>query len=112
MASDARAPFLDRGPQTARSDCSPRSIIRSLDVNHGVRDRRGSVEMTDPVTEFEGTWEEAQQLSAELSGHRVRVIVLDREPTQPGVRRRIGPSFLECAGSWVGDDLGECLAVR
>ena len=68
--------------------------------------------MTDPVMEFEGTWEEAQQLSADLSGHRVRVVVLDRESNaMPAVRRRVGPSFLEFAGSWAGDDLEECLAA-
>jgi hypothetical protein len=68
--------------------------------------------MTVPLTEFEGTGEEAQQLSAELSGHKVRVIVLGSEPeTTSAVRRRTGPSFLKYAGSWAGDDLEECLAV-
>ena len=39
-------------------------------------------------------------------------MVLDRESNaMPAVRRRVGPSFLEFAGSWAGDDLEECLAA-
>jgi hypothetical protein len=63
---------------------------------------------------FEGTWEEILTHSQELAGHRVRLFVVseDDEP-YPGVpadqRPSTGASLLKYAGTWVGDDLEECL---
>ena len=65
------------------------------------------------VREYEGTWEEIAELADELAGHRVRLKVLsapDPQPPQPPVfRPGSGESVLRSAGTWVGDDLEECL---
>ena len=42
--------------------------------------------MTDPVREYEGTWEEIRARDAELAGHRVRLTILTgSEPETPAI---------------------------
>jgi hypothetical protein len=65
--------------------------------------------------EIEGTWEEVARHGPELSGRRVRLTVLPEngeEPypdVPPESRPSTGGSLLRYAGTWVGDDLEECL---
>ena len=65
--------------------------------------------------ELEGTWEEIAEHADELAGHRVRLKVLskpDERRSQPPVfRPGSGESILRSAGTWVGDDLQECLEL-
>ncbi len=64
---------------------------------------------------MEGTWEEILAHSKELTGHRVRLTIL--QPTEdesyPGIpanqRPSTAESLLRFAGTWVGDDFEECL---
>jgi hypothetical protein len=71
--------------------------------------------MAAPLMELEGTWEEIAARSAELAGRRVRLIILSDEPEEPypGIppesRPSTAASLLKYAGTWVGDDLEECL---
>ena len=71
--------------------------------------------METPLLEMEGTWEEILSRSPELSGRRVRLIVLPEEHDEPypGVPPEARPStarsLLKYAGTWVGDDLEACL---
>jgi hypothetical protein len=65
--------------------------------------------------EIEGTWEEVVKYGPELAGRRVRLIVLSEgaeEPypdVPPEARPSTAASLLKHAGTWVGDDLEECL---
>ncbi len=73
--------------------------------------------METPTLELEGTWEEIAEHASELAGRRVRLIVLPDEPDEPypGVppeeRPSTAASLLKYAGTWVGDDLEECLRL-
>ncbi|MEW6494381.1 MAG: hypothetical protein AB1589_17980 [Cyanobacteriota bacterium] len=72
--------------------------------------------MTSQPTELEGTWEEIVAYAAELAGRRVRVIVLPDKPEPspeavPPFRPSSGRSLLRHAGTWVGDDIEECLQL-
>jgi hypothetical protein len=66
--------------------------------------------MAAPPLELEGTWEEILSRAPELSGRRVRLIVLPEEQNEPfpGVppeaRQSTARSLLKYAGTWVGDD--------
>lgn len=66
--------------------------------------------VTTPV-ELEGTWEEIAAHGPELSGRRVRLIVLPIEEAErypdlrPEARPSTAESLLKYAGTWVGDDL-------
>ncbi|MBG1269597.1 hypothetical protein [Nostoc sp. WHI] len=72
--------------------------------------------MTSQPLELEGTWEEIVTHSAELTGHKVRVIIVPDEsessllPTPP-FRPASGRSLLRHAGTWEGDDFEECLRL-
>lgn len=67
--------------------------------------------------EYEGTWEEVAAHAEELAGHRVRLTVISEPekvpPPPPAFRPGNGPStaveLLKHVGTWVGDDLQECL---
>ncbi len=71
--------------------------------------------MVTPLLELEGTWEEIAEHAPELVGRRVRLIVLparENEPypdLPPEARPSTAASLLKYAGTWVGDDLEECL---
>jgi hypothetical protein len=71
--------------------------------------------MAAPPLELEGTWEEIAAHGPELSGRRVRLILLPDEATEPypdvppEARPSTAASLLRYAGTWVGDDLQECL---
>lgn len=64
---------------------------------------------------LEGTWEEVAAHSAELAGHKVRLIVLPSEANEPYLnmpeeeRPSTGASLLQYAGTWAGDDLEQRL---
>lgn len=72
--------------------------------------------------ELEGTWEEIVTHTPELSGRRVRVIVLSNEtessspetetPT-PKVQSTAASllDYANVAGTWEGDDFEECLQM-
>jgi hypothetical protein len=67
---------------------------------------------------IEGIWEEVEKQAAKFSGRRVRVTLIPDSTHQSPERRSPKPSdestarFLkEFAGSWVGDDLDECLKM-
>lgn len=71
--------------------------------------------MSEPL-ELEGTWEEIVAHSAELAGHRVRLIILPDAPNpKPNealpFRPASGRSLLRHAGTWAGDDFEECLKM-
>jgi hypothetical protein len=71
--------------------------------------------MSTPLLELEGTWEEIIAHAPALTGRKVRLIVLDGEPEpppgrSPAFRPGSGRSVLRHAGTWVDDDLEECLA--
>ena len=70
--------------------------------------------MTAEPFVLEGTWEEIEKHASELKGRKVRLIVLPPETvssdeTSPAFRPSSGRSLLRHAGTWVGDDLEECL---
>jgi len=70
--------------------------------------------MNTPVLELEGTWEEVAAHAPELAGRRVRLTVLTplSKPENNGsFREASGRSLLRHAGTWVGDDLEECLEM-
>jgi hypothetical protein len=76
--------------------------------------------MKKPPAELEGTWEEVTACGSALEGHRVRVVLLDsgaeHDAERPArVRPADGPStarsLLQFSGTWVGEDLEQCLAV-
>ena len=46
------------------------------------------------LTTIEGTWEEIQQYSSQLAGHRLSVTVLDEEDTGNGKRREPNQKML------------------
>jgi hypothetical protein len=63
--------------------------------------------MTGQPVVLEGTWEEIVTHADELSGRRVRLIVL---PTEPELAPETGrassaSSLLKYTGTWVGNDL-------
>jgi hypothetical protein len=63
---------------------------------------------------IEGTLEEIMERSPDLSGRRVRLVVLSDEPEPyPGIptdqRPSTGNSLLKYAGTWAGDDLNDML---
>lgn len=66
------------------------------------------------LLEFEGTWEDVKSHDHELSGHFVRITVLDNassaNPSTHMQLARNNNSLSECAGTWVGDDFEECYA--
>lgn len=66
-----------------------------------------------PLLELEGTWEEIAAHAPELAGRRVRLTVLTDDPEpmhHPSYRPpSTASSLLKYAGTWVGDDLKECL---
>ena len=67
--------------------------------------------MTKQPLELEGTWEEIVTHASELTGRRVRLIVLPTEP-EPSVETRrnsSAQSLLKYAGRWAGNDLEERL---
>ena len=71
--------------------------------------------MSEPL-ELEGTWEEIVTHSAQLTGRRVRLIILpnaaDPESNEaPPFRPASGRSFLRHAGTWAGNDFEECLQI-
>ncbi len=68
--------------------------------------------------ELEGSWEEILEHESELRGKRVKIRVLpatsevevDRLPYRPARQgKSTGADLLKHAGSWVGNDLKECL---
>lgn len=60
----------------------------------------------------EGSWEDIVKQASRFAGCRVRVTVLREEPAEPVVADDGTRRFLEeLAGSWVGDDLDECLEL-
>ena len=71
--------------------------------------------MNAPVLELEGTWEEVAAHAPELAGRRVRLTVLSlpsealEEDSSSESRNSTAESLLKFAGTWVGDDLQECL---
>ncbi len=71
--------------------------------------------MNAPVLELEGTWEEVAAHAPELAGRRVRLTVLPQpselleEDHSSETRNSTAASLLKFAGTWVGDDLQECL---
>ena len=69
--------------------------------------------MNAPVLEFEGTWEEVAAHAPELTGQRVRLMVLPEAGSQaqekPSFRPASGRSILRHVGTWQGDDFEECL---
>ncbi|HYP41065.1 MAG TPA: hypothetical protein VEX13_11970 [Chloroflexia bacterium] len=78
--------------------------------------------MKSEALELEGTWEEVAEHANELAGRRVRLIVLPNEAEDKGEHdgkpeAEPGPepgfstarSLLKYAGTWLGDDLEECL---
>lgn len=73
----------------------------------------------DGAREFEGTWEEIVEHAHELAGKRVHLTVVSQPerkvPEFPAFRPANGPSTAESvlrnAGTWVGDDLEECLQL-
>lgn len=73
--------------------------------------------MMSETLELEGTWEEIVAHSAELAGHRVRLIILPDAPepesneAPPPFRPASGRSLLRHAGTWAGDDFEECLQM-
>ena len=67
---------------------------------------------------IEGTWEEVRRQGARFAGRRVRLTVLPekaargRRPKIPVAIDEETARFIEeFAGSWVGDDLDDCLAM-
>ena len=71
--------------------------------------------MVTPPTVLEGTWEEIARHGPDLSGRRVRLILLPAEEEEPypdvppEARPSTAASLLRYAATWVGDDLEECL---
>lgn len=71
--------------------------------------------MNAPVLELEGTWEEVAAHAPELVGRRVRLTVIPLQSEMPDekvlseTRNSTAKSLLKFAGTWVGDDLQECL---
>lgn len=78
--------------------------------------------MKPEMPELEGMWEEIAEHADELAGRRVRLIVLPNEDihkgksdgeSESGPAREVGfstaRSLLKYAGTWLGDDLEECL---
>ena len=78
--------------------------------------------MKSEELELEGTWEEIAEHANELAGRRVRLIVLPVEAEdngehdgKPEAAPRPEPGFstarslLKYTGTWLGDDLEECL---
>jgi hypothetical protein len=72
--------------------------------------------MKGSVITIEGIWEDIEKQAAKFSGRRVRVTFIPDSTHQPSGRRIPKPAdestarFLkEFAGSWVGDDLDECI---
>ncbi len=66
--------------------------------------------------ELEGSWEEIVAHSDELTGRRVRLIVLpdakESDSNQaPPFRPSSGRSLLRHAGTWAGDDFEACLEL-
>ncbi len=69
---------------------------------------------------LEGSWEEIRTHESELTGRRVRLVVLAPDTESPApegsaaYRAATGPStahsILQHAGTWAGDDLQERLA--
>jgi hypothetical protein len=59
--------------------------------------------------ENECIWEEIQTRSAQFTGRRVRITVLDDESIRAQPE---GNALLRYAGKWDGDDLEECLCKR
>ena len=68
--------------------------------------------MTAPPV-FEGTWEELLSHAQELASYRIRVYVLSEEEHYPDIpaseRTSTADSLLKYMGTWIGDDLEECL---
>ena len=69
--------------------------------------------MSTPILELEGTWEEVSAHASELAGQRVRLTVLKPSPQSPqetnSFRPASGRPLLSNVGTWVGDDLQQCL---
>jgi len=69
--------------------------------------------MANLIMEIEGTWEEIEKYASELKGRRVRLTVLAEESPvndiEASVRPRSGRSLLQHAGTWVGEDMEDCL---
>jgi hypothetical protein len=71
------------------------------------------------IWELEGTWEEVAAHAPELAGKRVRLTVMAAQAVDPEVEPKPAPAFREAsgrsllrhAGTWVGDDLEECLEI-
>ena len=72
----------------------------------GTRDVGGKVLTRQPL-ELEGTWEEIVTHADELTGRRVRLIVLptEPEPSPETARNSSASSLLKYTGTWVGNDL-------
>ena len=71
--------------------------------------------MAKPVFQLEGTWEEVASRSADLTGRKVRVLVLaDKSKNShrgiaPDRRPSTAASLLRFSGTWAGDDIERCL---
>ena len=69
--------------------------------------------MNAPALEFEGTWEEIAAHAPELTGQRVRLMVLPKSRSQAreklSFRPASGRSIFRHVGTWQGDDFEECL---
>ena len=73
--------------------------------------------MNAPVLQLEGTWEEVAAHPPEVAGRRVRLTVIPIKTEKPEedrsseVRVSTMEFLLRHAGTWVGNDLKECLHV-
>ena len=68
--------------------------------------------MKRPSEAEEGSWEDIVKQASQFAGRRVRVTVLGEEPKELIASDDETRRFLdEFAGSWVGDDLDECLEL-
>ncbi len=66
--------------------------------------------MAAPLQELEGTWEEVAAHAPELTGRRVKLILLPAAAEENrSFRPASGRSLLRHVGTWEGDDLQECL---